>query len=261
MTTGPRTDLTEEAQRLLTEVAAAGIPARLIGGMAIRLLLGPRLDPIFEREIADLDFVCAAGAGEALGKVLVAAGYLADEQFNALNGARRLLFLDPGQGRQIDVFVGRFEMCHELPLAERLEVRADTLPAAELLMTKLQIVALNRKDQRDAFALLDGAEVGEGDVAADGSAAIDSARIASLTSQDWGLQRTFELNLERLRSSLEELELATDRRAAVAARIERLSAAMEDAPKSRKWKLRARIGDRKQWYEEPEEVQREGGFL
>ncbi len=257
MTAGPRADLSEEAGRLLTEVAAAGVPARLIGGMAIRLLLGPRLDPIFEREIADLDFVCDSGAGSSLGKVLVAAGYLGDEQFNALNGARRLLFVDPVHGRQIDVFVGRFEMCHELPLAERIGVHQDTLPAAELLMTKLQIVELNRKDQRDAFALLDGAEVGIGDVAADGAPAIDATRIASLTSQDWGLQRTFDLNLERLRGSLEALELDPDRRAAIGTRVDRLAAAMEDAPKSRRWKLRARIGERKQWYEEPEEVRRD----
>ncbi|HEY2055218.1 MAG TPA: hypothetical protein VGH14_14900 [Solirubrobacterales bacterium] len=256
--TAPEADLVAEARRLLAAVEAADAPARLIGGMAIRLLLGDRLDPIFVRDIADLDFVCARGAGGRLGDVLTDLGYLADEQFNALNGARRLLFLDPGHGRQIDVFVGSFEMCHELPLTDRLDARPATLPAADLLMTKLQIVKLNRKDQRDAFALLDGAEVADGDSAADGSAAIDARRIASLTSQDWGLQRTFELNLDRLRDSLEQLELA-DRRAAIASRIDRLATAMDDAPKSRKWKLRARIGERKQWYEEPEEVQRDGG--
>lgn len=249
-------DLVKEASRLLAAIAAAEVPARLIGGMAIRVLLGARLDPIFEREIADLDFVCAGGAGGRLGEVLTAAGYLGDDQFNALNGARRLLFWDPERGRQIDVFVGRFEMCHELPLAERLEVRAATLPAAELLMTKLQIVELNRKDQGDAFALLDGAEVTDTDRAEDGTDAINAARIASLTAQDWGLQRTFELNLERLRGGVGELGLPEPRREAIAARIERLLAAMEEAPKSRRWKMRARIGERKQWYEEPEEVQR-----
>jgi hypothetical protein len=68
-------------------------------------------------------------------------------------------------------------------------------------MTKLQIVELNRKDQRDAFALLDGAEVADADRAADGSDAINAARIASLTSQAWGLQRTFDLNLARRASN------------------------------------------------------------
>lgn len=255
--TGPtEADLVAEAERLLAAIEAAGVEARLLGGMAIRLLLGGRMDAIFEREIADLDFVCASGAGRRLGETLVDSGYLADEHFNALNGARRLLFVDPVHGRQVDVFVGSFEMCHELPLAERLEARSGTLPAAELLMTKLQIVELNRKDQRDAFALLDGAEVADADRGGDGTDAINAARIAALTAQDWGLQRTFELNLERLRNSVEELELLDARRAAIATRIERLEGAMAAAPKSRRWKLRARIGERKQWYEEPEEVQR-----
>ncbi len=252
----PEADLVKEAERLLERVAAAEVSARLIGGMAIRLLLGARLDPIFEREIGDLDFVCAAGAGRKLGEVLTAAGYQDDEQFNALNGARRMLFFDPAHGRQIDVFVGSFEMCHELPLAERLDARPGTLPAAELLMTKLQIVELNPKDQRDSLALLDGAEVGDGDHAADGSDAINAARIASLTAADWGLQRTFELNFERLGVAAGELELEPARRAEIADRIGRLERAMDEAPKSRRWKLRARIGERKQWYEEPEEVQR-----
>lgn len=253
----PEPDLVAEAERLLAAIGAAEVPARLLGGMAIRLLLGERMDPIFERRIADLDFVCASGAGNRLGAVLGESGYLADQQFNALNGARRLLFLDPVHGRQIDVFVGSFEMCHELPLSERLGARADTLPAADLLMTKLQIIELNRKDQRDAFALLDGADVADAD-SVDGVDTINVARIAALTSQDWGLQHTFELNLRRLRGAVDELELDPGRQAAISARIDRLAAAMEDSPKSRKWKLRARIGERKQWYEEPEEVQREG---
>jgi hypothetical protein len=252
-TTDP--DLVAEAERLLGAIGAAGVRARLLGGMAIRLLLGDRMDPIFAREIADLDFVCASGAGRELGGVLAEAGYVGDEQFNALNGARRLLFLDPVQGRQIDVFVGSFEMCHELPLTERIDARPDTLPAADLLMTKLQIIELNRKDQRDAFALLDGAEVAGADSAA-GVDTINAARIAALTSQDWGLQHTFELNFDRLRDAVGELELDAGRQACIGDRIDRLVAAMEDAPKSRRWKMRARIGERKQWYEEPEEVQR-----
>jgi hypothetical protein len=31
--------------------------------------------------------------------------------------------------------------------------------------------------------------------------------------------------------------------------------AVEDAPKSLRWKLRDRIGDRVRWYEEPDEVE------
>jgi hypothetical protein len=253
---GTDADLAAEALRLLEEIEAEQVEARLIGGMAIRLIAGERLDPAFRREIADLDFFAARGEGRRLGELFEAAGYRPEVEFNALNGARRMLFMDPTHGRQVDVFVGSFEMCHTLPLAERLGARPRTLPAAELLMTKLQIVELNAKDRGDALALLHAHEVAEADLDASGADAIDAARIAALTSRDWGLQRTFELNLERLREGLAELPLDPAGREATAARIERLAAAIDAAPKSRKWKLRDRVGERVRWYEEPEEVDR-----
>jgi hypothetical protein len=37
-------------------------------------------------------------------------------------------------------------------------------------------------------------------------------------------------------------------------RLSRLRSGFEEVPKSRGWKLRARVGDRKRWYELPEEV-------
>jgi len=40
-----------------------------------------------------------------------------------------------------------------------------------------------------------------------------------------------------------------------AAQIAALRKAIEDAPKSTKWKLRARVGERVAWYVEPEEME------
>ena len=139
-------------------------------------------------------------------------------------------------------------MCHELPLAGRIGARPGTLAAADLLMTKLQIVELNRKDRGDLYALLEAYD----------ERALELDWIAELTRNDWGLQHTFELNLARLRECLGEQELEPERKDAVDARIGAIEAAMEDAPKSRRWKLRARVGDRRRWYEEPEEVDRDG---
>ena len=62
-------------------------------------------------------------------------------------------------------------MCHELPLAEPLAVRPQTLPAADLLMTKLQIVELNAKDRGDLYALLASHDVSTD--ASDDAGAID----------------------------------------------------------------------------------------
>lgn len=247
-----RADLEQEALRLLDEIDRRGIAARLIGGMAIRLLAGDRLHPAFVREVKDLDFVVRRGAPRQLEALLGEAGYVPDREFNALNGARRMLFHDPVHGRQIDVFVETFEMCHALPLAERLEARAMTLPAAEVLMTKLQIVELTAKDRTDLYALLHTHEVADGE----GEHRLDRSRIVELSGNDWGLQHTFELNLEQLDAGLADVPVADADRAAIAAGLSALRTAMDEAPKTRRWRLRARIGERKRWYEEPEEVQR-----
>lgn len=233
-------------------MTARDLDARLIGGMAVRILAGERFDPAFERDILDLDFVVAKRHRRQFGELLEAAGYTPDEQFNALNGASRMLFFDLEHSRQIDVFVERFVMCHELPVAARLTQRPDTLPAAEVLMTKLQIVHLNAKDRHDLYALIYSHEVAGHD-----DQAVNAAIIARLTSEDWGLHRTFELNFQRLREGLPDLPLDDAAVAEIAERIDALAAAMDAAPKSRRWKLRAQIGERKRWYEEPEEVDRE----
>jgi hypothetical protein len=245
-------DLEREARRLLAEIAREGLDARLIGGMAIVLLAGARLHPRYAREIQDLDFVVTKKHRRGAEQLLTAAGYAPDTQFNALNSARRLLFHDETHGRQIDVFVDRFEMCHVLPLTERLTRMPDTLPAAEVLMTKLQIVQLNAKDRGDLYAILHSHEVADHD-----EQAVNVERVTALTAEDWGLQRTFEINLDRLSAALADEPLDAESRAVIAGRIEALAAAMDAAPKSRRWKLRARVGERKRWYEEPEEVERD----
>jgi hypothetical protein len=119
-------------------------------------------------------------------------------------------------------------------------------------MTKLQIVELNAKDRADALSLLLAHEV----VTGRDDGAINVAQIVRLTAQDWGLQHTFELNLERLVQALPELALSDAERRLIEGRISTLGDAMSAAPKSRRWKLRARLGERKQWYDEPEEVDR-----
>ncbi|HET8805441.1 MAG TPA: hypothetical protein VFM47_03135, partial [Gaiellales bacterium] len=122
-----------------------------------------------------------------------------------------------------------------------------------LLLTKLQIVRLNEKDRNDAYALLLALEVGTTD---DG--AINAAWVARLCARDWGLYRTLQLNLEKLREGLSGAPLSDAERDLITQRLAAVETAMEDEPKGSKWKLRARVGDKVRWYEDPEEVERHG---
>lgn len=247
-------DVAEEALRLLGNAEQLGLPIRILGGMAILLHVGELLHPAFKREINDIDFATPKSYGSKVARFFAEQGYTPNRTFNAMHGDRRLLFYDEEHGRQVDVFVGTFEMCHVLPLSERLMLEPVTLPLAELVMTKLQIVKLNAKDRSDVYALLLTHEV-----APDDHETINSARIAELCSREWGLFRTFQLNLERLHDGLIEVDLTPDERNVVSSRLRSIEEAIEAAPKSTKWKLRAKVGDKVRWYEDPDEVS-PGGY-
>ncbi len=247
-----RADVIEEARRVAEAAENEGVALRLLGGVAIRLRAENGLHPAFRREYADHDFIAGKGASGATQKLFENLGYVPHTRFNAINGRERLLFFDEERGRQVDVFVGSFRMSHEIPFGKRLALEPMTIPLAELLLTKLQIVELNEKDVRDALALLYDHPVEEGD-----GDAINAARVAELCAADWGLWRTFTANLASLPGHLGRYDLPDEGRERIEGRVRGLLGRIEEEPKPLKWRMRARVGDRKRWYELPEEV--EGG--
>jgi hypothetical protein len=241
-------DIVEEARRILQEAAAHSLPVRLIGGLAIRIHATEPARAL-AREFKDIDLVTRGKKSREVADLVESLGYTPDRAFNALNSGRRALFYDVTHERQLDVFVGGFEMCHKIPVADRLDLDPFTVPLAELLLTKLQIVELNEKDLRDILAL-----VIEHDVADHDSDAINAAYIARLCADDWGLWRTAKQTIERARLSIDRFGLEDADRALLDTRLQALWSRVEAEPKSRRWKLRARVGDRVRWYLEPEEV-------
>jgi hypothetical protein len=239
----------EEAERLLSAAQGAGTTMALLGGVAVRLR-APEVPAQLDREYQDLDFAVPKRGGKPAAELLTAHGYEPDAAFNALHGKERLIFHDPAHGRHVDVFVGSFRMCHEISFDGRLDGAA-TVPLAELLLTKLQIVELNEKDVRDTVLLFLGHEVTERD-----GEGINGARIGELCAEDWGLWRTITGNLEQVRDLADGYALPAADTDRVKTRLGALLARIEAEPKSRSWKLRAKIGERKRWYELPDEVDR-----
>jgi len=248
-----RPDVLSEADRVLDLSSAAGATVRLIGGVAVAQHRHVPDVPALARTYADIDLVVHRGHDRILRTVLESNGYTPNKAFNALRGDRRLLYYDEPNGRQIDVFVGQFLMCHRLDLDDRLSLDPRTLSPADLLLTKLQIVQLNPKDTLDALALLHQHEVGEeraGDV-------VGVDRLIGVTSHDWGWFTTFTDNLASVAAAAPGI-LPPEALTPVSARIEAIGRALLDAKKSLGWKARARVGRRIPWYELPEEV-RHGG--
>ncbi len=255
---GSRTlrDPLAEAVRIIDLAARDGLQVRLMGGLAFHALCRQWTARI-DREGRDIDFATRSRDRKALSELLVSQGYAADKQYNALYGHKQLYFVDPEFNRPVDVLVDKLEMCHRFEFGDRLSISIPTLPPAEMLLSKLQVVKINRKDVLDALALLSEYPLAPDDL---GGAAISLGRITSLTSNDWGWWRTVSGNLEKLSGFLTtdlrpgDLDFGRESRFDPAAQITELRGAIDAAPKSTKWKLRARVGDRMPWYEEPEEV-------
>jgi hypothetical protein len=251
MTDHIQANIEDEARRILAAAQAGGITLRLLGGLAVRLRSPSAGHRALARGYPDIDFVAASRRSRAVEALLAELGYTPNKEFNLLNGASRLLFYDLAHERQIDVFVGQFEMCHRLPIGERLEAEQLTIPLAELLLTKLQIVQLNEKDVRDICALLLDHACGEGD-----GETINLARITQLCADDWGLWKTVTLSLRKVQDFCDAYDLDAANKLMIVERVTVLRQALERAPKSLKWRMRAAIGERVQWYDLPEEVQR-----
>ena len=253
-----------EALRVVEVASEAGLLVRLMGGMAIRAH-APDWTARTRRTEVDLDFVTTSRDRAAFFALLETQGYSPDRQHNALFGRKQGYFMDMPRKRPVDVLVDSLEMCHRLEFGHRLGLSTPTLPLADLLLTKLQVVKINRKDVLDALVLLAEHPLGPNDGAADsrhGLGTISIPRIVEITANDWGWWRTVTGNLDKLGQFLgtelkdDDLDVGGGRPVLFdpSDQVDALREAIEAAPKSARWRLRARVGDRVSWYNEPEEM-------
>jgi hypothetical protein len=240
----PLSDLHTEVLRVLDAAAGAQVVLRAVGGLAVYHRCPSARMPPLARDYKDIDLVGRSGDSARVSELMTELGYTADSEFNTLHGRRRLYFWDAAHERQLDVFVEAIVMSHELHVGDRLELDTVTLPLADLLLSKLQVFEINEKDLKDSAALLS-----DHDISADG---IDPERVAGLLSADWGWWRTATSNLEKVADYVASLS-SFEGAARVRTRAEELRGRVDEAPKTRRWRLRARLGERVRWYELPEE--------
>ncbi|MDV3278667.1 MAG: hypothetical protein LYZ69_09440 [Nitrososphaerales archaeon] len=237
----------EEAKRIFETSAQRGVVLRLLGGIAVRIRCPSTQHAALKRRYLDLDFIGLSKQSGDIREFFEEIGYEPRVRFNAMMGSRRLIFNDLVNERRVDIFLDVFEMCHKFDFRERVRLDPYTLPLADLLATKLQIVQINDKDFRDVVSLLMDHEVGKGD-----GDMINGPYIAGLCSNDWGVYKTFTMNLSKVLNAVEGYGLSSPEVAVVKSKVEGLVRMIEGVPKTLSWKLRARVGERVPWYELPE---------
>jgi hypothetical protein len=243
----PLADPVAEGTRIATAAFERGIPLRVLGGVAVAILCPSSQRPPLNRIYGDIDLATTGGSREAVKTLMAGLGYGEDREFNMLHGHRRLYFWDDRNRRQVDVFVDEANLCHRIDLKARIETVPLTLSLADLALLKLQVVETNEKDYLDLCAIFADYDLSDDDTG------VNSPYLARLAASDWGLWRTMGMVAQRTEAFARRLAgfAAGD---LVIERLGRLRSELDAVPKSRGWKLRARVGERKRWYELPEEV-------
>ena len=248
-----RAALELEVDRIIDAAEEAGATMRVLGsiGVALHCPDAKALLPTFERTYADIDFAAYGRQAREVRAAIIGLGYREDREVSITSEGRRAIFDHPTSPQvHLDVFFDELEFCHRIPLAGRLGVDRPTIPLAELLLSKLQIVKLNEKDVIDTILLLLDHELGASD-----DDVIDVRLVARLAAEDWGLWRTLTMNLEKVARFAGEYRQLTDgQRARVIRATTGLKGAIDKIPKPLAWRMRDRIGDRRQWWTDVDEV-------
>jgi hypothetical protein len=256
----------DEARHIVTEAERAGLTLRAMGGVAIRLHalgqvdLAQRLGRLGEgqQEFTDLDFMSYRRQRDRMKPFFEELGYIKRRATLSSAASERQIYFHPKGWFFVDVFFDHLLVAnHPLDFRGRLELDSPTISPTDLLLEKLQIVNISDKDVKDIVVLLAAHDLAETD-AAD---VINAATIAHLLSRDWGFWYTVTTNLAGLKELLPQMEaLTADERRCVAERVDGLKAHIEAAPKTLRWKARARIGPRMRWYEPVETMDTVSGF-
>jgi len=243
----------EKAMRVVKSAKEQDIILRVIGATSVLIHVGkdaPILD-VFKsyRKLTDIDFVTYRKCWSKIEDFFQKQGFQPNERFNALHGNKQLNFTG-SDNLHADVFCDKLDMSHVVDFTGRLEQDYPTIPLADLLLEKIQIVKINEKDIKDTLLLLRTHDIGNND-----EDVINAPWIAHTLRDDWGFWYTVTTNLNKANFQKNQYDwLSTEDRAIIESRINKLLRIVESEPKTSRWRFRARIGTRKKWYNDVEEL-------
>ncbi|MFX0069036.1 MAG: hypothetical protein ACFFA1_06550 [Promethearchaeota archaeon] len=265
-------DITDIATKIINEADKSGITLRVMGAVAVALHLKDYYDlwQKLGRKLTDIDFVGYNKERKKIENMLKSSfGYkILESSLTPALYMGRIIFWDPSEDALMmpsgkkplngDVFLDKLQMNHTIEWKGRLHVDSPTIPLAEVILQKTQIVGgekhlgLGDKDVKDTICLLLDHDIGDDD-----DDKINAKVIADTLSKDWGFYYTVTENLKRLKDQwLLKYNLPQKDKETIIARTDKLLDAIENKKKSFRWKMRARIGTSRKWYQTVEEVER-----
>jgi hypothetical protein len=251
-----------EAKRIVEEATKQKIVLRIMGALGIRLHSLELSD--FHKnltrlgtgaaEFTDIDIMSEEKYRSRMKTFFESIDYVPDKTYYVIHvWSLRHIYHKLNEKISVDVFFDKLDMCHTIDLRNRLEVDYPTIPLADLLLEKLQIVNINEKDIKDVIVLLKAHNVGDSD-----EETINADYIAKLLSKDWGFWYTVMMNLNKVRSFARRYAneglIKEDYLQDIHSKIDQIVQFIENTPKTLAWKMRAKIGTKKKWYRDVEEI-------
>ncbi len=259
---GIATDLVRRAQ-------AENLTLKVIGGLATYIRCSGREDVVslYDRvnrlgrdkpTFADVDFVGSSKQEKDVQNFLQRMGYEPDRYVNALFSGTRNVFTNKRHNFYVDIFYDMLNFSHDVVLVsremDRLNTDALTILPTDLLLSKLQVHEVTRKDLVDIVLLLLGHDVLEEEA----GGTIGSKYVASTLGDDWGFYFDAVNNLEKAMAESQAMvnegiiDMAMQKE--VSDKMSLLLNSIENYPKTRNWEKRARKGTKKIWYREVDEI-------
>jgi hypothetical protein len=242
-----------ELKRILKASNDSGIIMRVIGSLAFQMHC-PKfgyLQAAMGRAYTDIDFAAYHKQTKEIQILMSGLGYKENREVFIVSEGDRAIFERAEIGIHLDVFYEKLAFSHVIYWNNRLEVDNPSIPLAEMLLEKMQIVQRNEKDIIDTIMLLLEHPLGDKD-----NETINIKYIAGLCSNDWGLWRTATMNLDKVHKLAHGYsQLTTEEKEIIDSQVNKALARIEQEPKSLAWRLRARVGDRVKWYRDVDEVE------
>lgn len=241
-------EIEREARSLVEAARAEGLTLRLLGSTGVRLHCPACEEGMVRlgRAAKDIDLACPKRDRTRVRELVEARGYDIDRDVLVAMEGARLSFQHPQTAVELDLFVDRLHFCHTIELAGRYDGHPHTLAAGDLLLAKLQVHELTRNDASDAAVLLAAHPLGE----------LDGDYVTGVLAGDWGFHHSAVASLESIRAQVgsgDRLGLEPDAAERVVERADELLERVDAAPKTLGWRMRAKVGERKQWWEDVNE--------
>jgi len=270
-----------ESQEIVEKAKEEGIILRILGGLSIAIHCREHKEfakklgrigtgVIKGQEYSDIDYVSYRKQREKIKELFDKIGYVKRRATLSTAASERQIYYHPKGWFYVDIFFDKLLVAnHPIDFKGRLELDYPTITVTDMLLEKIQIwEAFSVKDLKDCMLLLkthDIKEKGEKE-------SIDASYIAKLLAQDWGFWYTATTNLKNLKKFTSEIDklgpeveidpklIKKKDRKEITSKIEALLERIDKEPKPFGWKMRAKVGTKKRWYNPVERPETVGGF-